>query len=386
MAAIDRVTATIRCAPISAPTSPCATPAPIMTNANSPPGPSSSAISRATARRNRTASASAKTIAALTAISPNARPSVNNGRAMTAPMSRPGADRHEEQAEQQALEGLDRHLDLAPVFGFGEQKSGDECAERHRQAGRRRHDRRAHDDQQARGHEEFRRMRLGDLMEQRPQQQPAGADDERQRGRRGQDGEQQSLVQAPAQARTARAEHRHHEQQGRDHQVLRQQHGEGGAAGRRSEPATFDQRRDDDGRRRQGESAADDEPGGARETQRENRDRAEGRGAGADLQRAEAEHQRAQAHQPFERQFETDHEQQEHHAELCERRDFLAVFDPQRREPRQPRHQCAHAPGSDGDAGEQETDDRRDPYPAEQRHDDAGRRQEQQGSLEFRER
>ena len=143
-----------------------------------------------------------------------------------------GADRHEEQAEQQALERLDRHLDLAPVFGFGQQQSGDECAERHRQAGHRRHDRRAHDDQQARGHEEFRRMRLGDLMEQRPQQQPAGADDERQRGRRRQDGEQQSLAQAAAQALAAHAEHRHHEQHGRDHQVLRQQHGESGAAGR----------------------------------------------------------------------------------------------------------------------------------------------------------
>ncbi len=45
-----------------------------------------------------------------------------------------GADGDEEQAEQQALEGLDRHLDLAPIFGFGEQQAGDEGAQRHRQA------------------------------------------------------------------------------------------------------------------------------------------------------------------------------------------------------------------------------------------------------------
>ena len=36
------------------------------------------------------------------------------------------------------------------------------------------------------------------------------------------------------------AEHRYHEQHGRDYQGLRQQHSEGGTAGRCSEPAKFD--------------------------------------------------------------------------------------------------------------------------------------------------
>ena len=44
-----------------------------------------------------------------------------------------GADRHEEEAEQQPLEGLDRHLDLAPELRFGEQQPGQEGAERHGQ-------------------------------------------------------------------------------------------------------------------------------------------------------------------------------------------------------------------------------------------------------------
>ena len=42
----------------------------------------------------------------------------------------PGADRDEEQAEQQPLERLDRHLDLAAELGLGEQQAGDEGAER----------------------------------------------------------------------------------------------------------------------------------------------------------------------------------------------------------------------------------------------------------------
>ena len=44
------------------------------------------------------------------------------------------ADRDEEEAEQHALEGLDRRLDLVAVFRFGEEHAGEECAERHRQS------------------------------------------------------------------------------------------------------------------------------------------------------------------------------------------------------------------------------------------------------------
>ena len=46
------------------------------------------------------------------------------------------ADRDEEQAEQQALERVDRGFDGAAEFGFRQQQPGDEGAERHGQAGR----------------------------------------------------------------------------------------------------------------------------------------------------------------------------------------------------------------------------------------------------------
>jgi hypothetical protein len=45
------------------------------------------------------------------------------------------ADREEEEAEQQALEGLDVRLELVAVVGIGEEHAGGEGAERGREAG-----------------------------------------------------------------------------------------------------------------------------------------------------------------------------------------------------------------------------------------------------------
>ena len=170
------------------------------------------------------------------------------------------ADGDEEQAQQQALERLDRHLDLAAEFGFRQQQTGDEGAQRHRQARKGGDDRRAHDDEQARRHEELGRMGVRDLMEQRPQQQAAGANDRRDGGRGRQDREQQPMPDAAAAGGRLRAQHGDHEQHGRDHQVLRQQNREGGASRRRAKPPPLDERGYDHRRRGQRQGAADDEP------------------------------------------------------------------------------------------------------------------------------
>ena len=101
--------------------------------ANSPPGASSSAASAAGCQSTPKARARAKMIAALTAISPTACTKIGDRIGDDRADVEPRADRNEEEAEQQALERLDRHFDLAPEFGLGEQQAGDEGAEPHRE-------------------------------------------------------------------------------------------------------------------------------------------------------------------------------------------------------------------------------------------------------------
>ena len=95
------------------------------------------------------------------------------------------SDRYEIEPEQQPLERLDRHLDLAAVFRFREQKSGDEGAERHRQMARRSQQAVAEHHKETGRHEELGAPRLGDEMEERAQRQPAEHDQRRQRKSRG---------------------------------------------------------------------------------------------------------------------------------------------------------------------------------------------------------
>ena len=140
-----------------------------------------------------------------------------------------GPDRHEEQPEQQALERLDRHFDLASIFGLREQEPGDERAERHRQPAGRRDQTGAQHHEKAGGHEEFGAFGHRHGMKQRAQHNAARA--------------RSAPVSASAAGASVRAspsrrpallaadQHRRHEQQRRDRQILEQQHREADAAG-----------------------------------------------------------------------------------------------------------------------------------------------------------
>jgi hypothetical protein len=76
-------------------------------------------------------------------------------------------DRHEEQAHEQALEGLDHQLDFVPELGLGQQQAGDQGAERHRQAGSGRQSGDAEGAEQDQRHEHVGLAVAGEGLEQR---------------------------------------------------------------------------------------------------------------------------------------------------------------------------------------------------------------------------
>ena len=160
---------------------PPASAAPIMTKPNSPPGPSRSDVSAAARDGRRNARPSPNSVRAFAATSAAARPRMRPGRAMMKRRIDRGADRDEIEPEQQAPERLDRHFDLAAIFGLRQQEPGDKGAERHRQMARRGGQPVAEHHQQARRHEELGALRFRDEMKEGPQRQTAEND---QRGQR----------------------------------------------------------------------------------------------------------------------------------------------------------------------------------------------------------
>jgi hypothetical protein len=83
----------------------------------------------------------------------------------------------EKQPEQQALERLDVGLQLAPVLAVGQQHTGQEGPQRHRQAQPLHQHRDAHHQQQRGRGEDLRRFAEGDPAQRRAQQQAAAQDD-----------------------------------------------------------------------------------------------------------------------------------------------------------------------------------------------------------------
>ena len=157
------------------------------------------------------------------------------------------ADRHEEQAEQQALERLDVGFELVTILAVGEQQPGDECAERHRHSDGVDEQRSAEDDQQGGGRECFADLRLGHDAQDRAQHVAAAED---QHGEHGESLRRRSAASAcrvcvvVAEQRQDR-QHRHH----RD--VLEQQDREAGAAVMRVELLSLRQQLQYERRRRQ---------------------------------------------------------------------------------------------------------------------------------------
>ena len=316
---------------------PPASAAPIITKPNSPPGPSRSDISAA-ARDGRPKRAPESEQRQALHRDQRGRETKNEAgpREDERRIDR-GADRDEVEPEQEAPERLDRHLDLAPIFGLGQQKPGDEGAERHRQMARRRGQPVAEHHQQARRHEELRALRLRHEMEERPQRE--AAEDRSARSAPSAAGAsvreelpcQSALARRPRMRRPSRAAARP-----RDPETAAPRNSPGR---RRNEPAALDQHRDDDRRRGHRQRRPDRErrgglrprpPGGGGEDQRRH----------DDLPEAQPEHQPAHAPQALERQFEPHREQERDDAEGGDAIDRLDID----RKRAEPRRLCAIAP------------------------------------------
>ena len=289
----------------------------------------------------------------------------------------PGPDRNEIEPEQQALERLDRHLDLAAVLRFRQQQPGDEGPERHRQMARRGEQSVAEHHQKTGRHEELGAARLGDEMEERPQGQPAEHDQGPQRQHGGNERLQEGGPQtAPAAARKGAGHH----QKRRDGEVLEQEHGEGRAADRRPEPLALDEDGDDDRRRRHAERGADHQGGGRSEAEREGRC-GERQRCDHDLSEAEPEHEPPHAPDALERQLDAHGEEERDHAKGGDPVDRRDIADREGGEPRRRAGKRAETVGPERHAREEIAEHRTDPQAEEQRRDHARRRQEQQRFL-----
>ena len=287
-----------------------------------------------------------------------------------------GADRDEVEPEQEAPEWFDRHFDLAAIFGLRQQEPGDEGAERHRQVARRGGQPVAEHHQEACRHEELGALRFGDEMEERPQRETAENDQRGQRQRRRSERREELPREAPLACRRQRARH---DEQGRDREILKQQHRQTGAPGAGMKPFALDQHWNDDRGRRHRQRRAD----------RERRGRAEAKTPGGggenerrydDLREPEPEHQMAHAPEALERQLEPHREHERDDAEGGDTVDRLDI-DRKRAEPGRFPGDRAETVGSERDAREQVTQDRTDAQPEEQRRDHARRHQEQQRLL-----
>ena len=344
-----------------------------MTKPNSPPGPSSSAISAPT-REGRPKSAR-QTIENQSLEADQRRGEAEDEPGLGGDQGGIdlGADRDEVEPEQQALERLDRHFDLAPVFGFRQQQPRDEGAERHGKLARRRGEAVAEHHQQAGGHEEFRALRLGDEMEERPQREPA-EDDQRGERERGRNQPADQRRAEPAFAAAGEGARRDEERS--DREILEEQHREARASDGRAEALAFDEDGDDDGGRRHRQRAADRQR--RRRLQAEPpADRRQDQHRDDDLRQPQPEHQPAHEPQALERQFEPHGEQERDHPEGGELVDRLDI-DRECVEPMRLSRQRPEPVRPERDAREEIAEHRADPEPEEQRRDDAGCRQEQQ--------
>ena len=207
-----------------------------------------------------------------------------------------GPDRDEVEPEQQALERLDRHFDLAAVFGLRQQEPSHEGAERHREAARSGGEPVAKHHQQAGGHEEFGALRLGHEVKERTERN-APEDDQRGKSQRGRDERAEKRPAEPPLVSAGEGA-RHHEEWS-DREILKEQHGKARPADQCAEPLALDEHRDHDRRRRHRERRAD--------CRRRSRGQAENPGDHAERQRGhddlsqpESEHQPAHAPQPLE--------------------------------------------------------------------------------------
>ena len=249
------------------------------------------------------------------------------------------------------------------VLGVRQQHAGQEGAERGRQPHRLHRQRHRDHQQQRGGGEHFRHLGVGERAQQRSQQGAAAGDhrgDYRQR--------LGDLLPADAGA-VGRGEQGHQGQQRDDGDVLEQQDGEGGAAvmGTQLLPLAEHLQHQGGGGHRQCE-AHHRRTGGAES----HRVRRQGHRAAGEqhLGAAVAKHLAAQRPEPAWLEFEADHEQQQHHAELADVEEMLAVL------------RKAEAVRADHQSGGEIAEHRAQLRALEQGHEQHGGGEEQRGFLE----
>ena len=176
MSSIEIATARVIAGAASVPRPPWPVATPSSTKANSPPCASSRMKSGRSARGKPAWRAISQSTMPLTRNRPAIRPNTTQGRADQHREVRAHADRDEEQAEQQALERLDRGLDLVAVLRLGEQHPAEERAERHRQPGVLEGERDHQHEEQREGGEDLAQPRARDVAEHRPREQAAAAE------------------------------------------------------------------------------------------------------------------------------------------------------------------------------------------------------------------
>lgn len=253
------------------------------------------------------------------------------------------ADREEEEAEQQALEGLDVRLELVAVVGIGEQHAGGEGAERGREAGGLGDGGGAEDDEEGGRGKKLWRARAADggeggLEEEAPAEQDDGDGGERLPGR------EPGEVGGKMSGQMAGREQRQERDQGDEGDVLEEQDGEGVPPGRRGENAALAQHGQHDCGRGEGEAGAEDQavaPGEAGE----DADDGDDGGGGDQLAGAEAEQRLAHQPEPVRAELEPDQEEQHDDAEGRDGGDLADIADE------------AEPGGADGRAGEQVAED-----------------------------
>lgn len=201
------------------------------------------------------------------------------------------ADADEEQAQQQTLERLQMGFQLVPVFGVGQQHTGQERAQRGGHADHLHQPRGAHHHQQGGGGGYLHVVGLSHETEHRTQQIAAADHHRHDRCNGAQDG-----IGVEAMLARCAGQQRHGGDERNGGKILKQQDGEGLPAIRRAGFLALRQNLQAERRGRQRQAAADDDGGIRRETEQEIRRTAEHQDRCQHLQQAGAEH--LPAHHP----------------------------------------------------------------------------------------
>jgi len=161
-----------------------------------------------------------------------------------------GPHRHEEDRQQEALEGIEIHFKLMAVFTFCQHHPGEEGSKGSRQAHELHHQGDADNNEQGKGHENLSDSRLRDIAEQRPHEVAASQHDGRNSGEHAESLGPSRKVSDEAgtfvSRRVLNRQQRQERQHGDNGNILKQQNRKRGLAGKGLELAAFIQALNDD--------------------------------------------------------------------------------------------------------------------------------------------